>query len=298
MVEYVFIGRRRDPWRIIVLGILTFGIYGRMTLYRQVKEIDGHRAMFLDLRIIVLLLWLPVVGPFMVKMRLRRLLGGLMASDITHTPPNRRAFFWSAWVPIIPVFVAWAQAHLNVYWRRQARIEDLRHKREQLESLSKGRMTPQKEEAIKALEGQIARRARALQDEEEAARAIIRTREEMARAEEEVEEEIKAIRRERLKAKFSIRRKPAEEGESEDGPARSGFLDKVKSRVPTGWRRGERKPDEGAETSADAEAGAAADEPRESRSRFPWRRKAKPDEEAPATDDEPPTKRRRARSQG
>lgn len=189
--EYVYIGRRRHWARTLIYGILTLGIYGRVLLYRQVKEIDGHRALFIDVRLVGFLLVLPIFGPLAVKLRLRRLLVDTVTRDITHSPVRRGILLLLAFIPIVPAFQIHIQHHLNIYWRRQTKIEDVKHLRSDLEKLRKRRKTDDVKRRIQETEDRIERLQSALHDEEEAARAIQEAEAERRAA----ERELKRVRR-------------------------------------------------------------------------------------------------------
>lgn len=218
MVEdYVYVGRRRHWARTLIYGVLSVGIYGRVLLYKQVKEIDGHRALFIDLRVIAFLLFLPFLGPLAVKLKLRRLLVETLAQDITQPPVRRGLMLALAFVPIIPAFHMQVQHRLNRYWRRQRKVEDLKHMRADLEKLQAQRKTQDVKSRIAELEDRIERHQEALQDEEEAARAIREAEAERRAAEREFKDARRGpVRRMMASVKAAAARTGSSDDEDDD----------------------------------------------------------------------------------
>lgn len=249
----MYVGRRRHWARTLVYGALTLGIYGRVLLYKQVKEIDGHRALFIDLRLIAFLLVLPVFGPLAVKLKLRRLLVETLAQDITQPPVRTGLLLLLAFVPIIPAFQLQVQHRLNRYWRRQRKVEHLKHMRADLEKLKGLRKTDEVKERISDLEDRIDRQEQALRDEEEAARAIREAEDERRAAERELKEARRGpIRRMMARVRVAASRsKGKEDAEEEEGPpakdqdastneaaeAAEGDGTGLLGRAKTAWRR-------------------------------------------------------------
>jgi hypothetical protein len=279
MTDYVFIGRRRHPARTFILGTVTLGIYGRILLYKQVKEIDGHRALFIDLRVITLLVCLPIFGPLAVKFKLRRLMSQTVARDVTHPRVHHELLVLAAFVPIVPVFHALVQRHLNIYWRRQQKIDDIRHRRADIDKLRQGRMTDEKKAAIKEIEGQIQRRQDALDAEEQAATAIREAEAERRKAEEELKRLHKGpVARLAAKAKATVPKGRRQ---------RSGAVDKQEEPEGSGRRLAALRGRFG---------GRKAD--REEDREEPAARDGEPDDEGPGEERRPSLLKRRPRRSG
>src|SRR5687768_17664070 len=116
MAGYIFLGRQRHPLKILLFQLLTLGIYGRVYLYKILREFDGHEALFLDRRPYIPLLILPFVGPLLVKRKITGILLDLAHHDVT-TPrlrPRRLRLF--AWIPLAPLFHMELQRVLNHHW--------------------------------------------------------------------------------------------------------------------------------------------------------------------------------------
>lgn len=172
MAEYVYVGRRRNPVWLVVWQFLTLGVYGRVWLYKLLREFDGHEALFMDRRPYLLLLILPFVGPFLVKRRITVLLGDLVHHDVTasHHRPGRLTA--AALVPLLPLFHVLVQRSLNHHWKMHTKETELQLKREEVESLRHRARSPDQVRQVKSLEAEAQRRARELEDLRNAALAL------------------------------------------------------------------------------------------------------------------------------
>lgn len=171
MAGYIFVGRRRHPVKILVYQLLTLGVYGRVYLYKVLRELDGHEALFLDRRPYIFLLVLPFVGPFLVKRRVATLVEDLLHHDVTGPAYRRSRVVAKAWVPLVPLYHLGIQKHLNHHWSMHVKEEELEIKRAQLAGLQRSRSTAAVESA-RALQKEIDGRARELDDLRRAAAAL------------------------------------------------------------------------------------------------------------------------------
>src|SRR5687768_13248479 len=112
----VYVGRRRPIWSVVVFQILTLGVYGRVWLYRTARELDGHDALFLDRRLYLLGVLLPVGGPLAVKWRLVNLVREATRHDPTAPRMHPRYLKAAALLPLLPVVHALLQRHLKHHW--------------------------------------------------------------------------------------------------------------------------------------------------------------------------------------
>lgn len=171
MAGYIFLGRQRHPLKILLFQLLTLGIYGRVYLYKILREFDGHEALFLDRRPYIPLLILPFVGPLLVKRKVTSILTDLAHHDVA-TPrfkPGRLSLL--AWIPLVPLFHMELQRVLNHHWSMHRKELELELKRAQLAALQRSRS----EEAAKAaqlLAKETAQREKELDDVRKAAIAL------------------------------------------------------------------------------------------------------------------------------
>lgn len=185
MAEVVFVGRRRHPAKIVLYSLLTFGVYGRVFVYRTLKEIEGHDVLFLDLRIYKILLVLPIVGPLIAKWRLAGLLPKILKHDVTASHVSVPGLRWAALVPWFPLFHVFIQLHLTPHWELHRKMDDLDARREVAEALRKGR-TKAAQEELAQLEEEIRRREQELENARAAALAYQAAREAKRLAEKEI----------------------------------------------------------------------------------------------------------------
>lgn len=116
-VRVVFVGRDRVIWKMMVLQFVTLGIYRRVWLYRVNKELDGHEALGLNHKVNVLLLCLPLLGPWFVAYQTSRRTGAML--DGTAVRYGSPVGVWL--FTVIPVagnfaYMAWVQSKLNRFW--------------------------------------------------------------------------------------------------------------------------------------------------------------------------------------
>lgn len=185
MAERTFAGRKRHPVKIFAYGLLTFGIYNRVFTFRTLREIDGHEALFLDLRVLRLLLWLPIIGPWIAKWRLANLLPRAVQHDAAAAPVHVRFLKCLALVPVFPLFPIFVQLHLSPHWDLHRKVDDLAAKREILVQLQASRRKEDQDQAAE-LSAEIRRREQALRDHEEAALALRAAAQARRQAEEEI----------------------------------------------------------------------------------------------------------------
>jgi len=165
------LGRQRHPLKILLFQLLTLGIYGRVYLYKILREFDGHEALFLDRRPYIPLLILPFVGPLLVKRKITAILVDLIHHDVT-TPrfkPRRLGLF--AWIPFVPLFHMDLQRVLNHHWSMHRKELELELKRTQLATLERSRAA----ESVKAaqlLAKEVTQREKELDDVRQAAIAL------------------------------------------------------------------------------------------------------------------------------
>jgi colicin import membrane protein len=184
MQEYLFLGRQRQPWKLLLFQLLTLGIYGRVYLYKVMREFDGHEALFLDRRPYILLLILPFVGPLLVKRKIAGIAEDAIHHDVTTPRFSRRKLTWFAWIPLAPLFHMELQRILNHHWGMHAKEVDVEHKRTQLAALQRSKST-ESVKAAQALSKEIAQRERELDDVRKAALALREAEEIRIRAERE-----------------------------------------------------------------------------------------------------------------
>lgn len=171
MAGYIFLGRQRHPLKILLFQLLTLGIYGRVYLYKILREFDGHEALFLDRRPYIPLLILPFVGPLIVKQKVTAIAADLIHHDVT-TPrfkPGRLRLL--AWLPLVPLFHMELQRVLNHHWGMHGKELELELKRAQLAPLQRSR-TPEAAKAAQVLAKDIAQREKELDDVRQASLAL------------------------------------------------------------------------------------------------------------------------------
>ncbi|MBI2078173.1 MAG: hypothetical protein HYT80_07370 [Euryarchaeota archaeon] len=181
MTEYVYVGRHRHPVKVLVYQLVTLGIYGRVLLYKMLREFDGHEALFLDRRPYIFLLILPFVGPFLVKRRVAHLVEGLVRHDVTAKVPTRRRLILIALIPLAPWYHWIVQKALNHHWKMHTKEEELALKQAQLAALERKSRTKENLEAAIVLRKEVSLRAKELEDLKAAALAL-RGAEEVRRA--------------------------------------------------------------------------------------------------------------------
>ncbi|HLE47669.1 MAG TPA: hypothetical protein VI818_05175 [Candidatus Thermoplasmatota archaeon] len=181
MTEYVYVGRRRHPVKVLVYQLLTLGVYGRVLLYKMLREFDGHEALFLDRRPYILLLILPFIGPFLVKRRIAHLLEDTVHHDVTTKVPSRRRLLLIALIPLAPWYHWIVQQALNHHWKMHTKEEELALKQGQLAALERKSRTKENLEAAHALRKEVSLRTKELDDLRAAAIAL-REAEEVRRA--------------------------------------------------------------------------------------------------------------------
>lgn len=117
-MRVVVTGQQRPLWRIVLLYVVTLGIYRRIWLYRVNKEIDGHAGLGLNHRQTLILLILPIIGPSIVNWQTAYRLNNYLYTeeDLPYGPT------WGLWAAtLVPIlgngfFMAWTQDRLNVFW--------------------------------------------------------------------------------------------------------------------------------------------------------------------------------------
>ncbi len=116
-MRVVFVGRDRVVWKRIVYYLLSLGVTRRVWLYRVNKEVDGHAALGLNHRLNLVLLLLPIIGPFIVQCQTAARLNHVLSdSDLGYGPTPALCAF--GLVPILgnAAFIGWSQDRLNKYW--------------------------------------------------------------------------------------------------------------------------------------------------------------------------------------
>jgi hypothetical protein len=186
MAGAVFVGRPRPVWKVILYSLLTLGIYGRVHLYKSAKEIDGHEALFLDLRLWMLGVILPVGGPLVVKWRLVYHLEPLVRHDATAPRIHVGWLRAAAFIPWLPVYHALAQRHLSHHWLLHRKLADLQARREVLEQRRAQARTEADREEVRRLEADLRMREEVLNQAQEAALEIRDAQRARARAEDEI----------------------------------------------------------------------------------------------------------------
>lgn len=216
MAELVFIGRKRRPAGVVLYSLLTLGVYGRVFVYKTLRELDGHEALFLDLRVYRILLILPVVGPFVAKWRLAGLLPDVLRHDVSAGPVHVAGLRWAALVPWIPIFHLLVQRHLTPHWQLHRKQVDLVAKEEVLAGLEKSRGANAQRQR-QEIEEEIRRRREELENTRGAALALREAEDARRRA----EEEIRKAGGGRRRIKFKLR-VPNPFGARRRGGARKG----------------------------------------------------------------------------
>lgn len=207
MADVVFIGRRRPAWKILLWSLLTVGIYGRVYLYRTAREIDGHEVLFLDLRIYRILLWLPFLGPLIVKWRLVRLQPRVLRHDPATHPIPAGWLRLASFLPILPLFHTLYQRPLNKHWLFHRKLHEVEHLRARMSVLASD---PKSEpEELAHLQEELRRREEELENARRAALAIREARAAERRARLELART--GVKRPRLALpKLNLRRRPKE----------------------------------------------------------------------------------------
>lgn len=167
-----FLGRSRPIWKVVLYSLLSFGVYGRVLLYKSVKEVDGHEVLFLDLPLYRLGVIAPVIGPFVVKRRLALLVDELTRDEVTLSKVHTTGLTWAALLPWIPLFHALTQRHLNAYWKLQRRLDDIESRRDTVQQLKGTAATDEDKAKLKQMQADLRERERILEDAREAAIAI------------------------------------------------------------------------------------------------------------------------------
>jgi hypothetical protein len=172
MADYVYVGRSRQPWKVALYQALTLGVYGRVWLYKQLHDFDGHEALFLDRRPYLPLLILPFIGPFFVKRRVAHLLEETLHHDVTSPHFRRRRAVGFGLIPLVPVFHLYLQKFINHHWKMHMKTEELKIKQAQLAALQKRGRTAENLALARELEKDVAVREKELQDLHSAAIAL------------------------------------------------------------------------------------------------------------------------------
>lgn len=171
MPGYIFLGRQRPPWKLVLFQLLTLGIYGRVYLYKILREFDGHEALFLDRRPYIPLLILPFIGPLFVKRKVTNILVDLAHHDVTTPRFRPKKLNLLAWVPLAPLYHLELQRLLNHHWNMHRKEVELELKRAQLASLQRSRSEESVKEA-QTLTKEIVQREKELDDVKQAAGAL------------------------------------------------------------------------------------------------------------------------------
>ncbi len=118
-MRVVVVGRKRVLWKIILLYVVTFGIYRRVWMYEVNKEIDGHAGLGFNHKATLWLLILPIIGPSIVTWQTAHRLNNYLYTE--HEMPYGPT--WGLWtgtflLPIIgnAAFMGWTQDRLNTFW--------------------------------------------------------------------------------------------------------------------------------------------------------------------------------------
>ncbi len=120
-MRVVFVGKNRVVWQRVLLYVATFGISRRIWLYRLNKEIDGHAALGINHRLNLILLCLPILGPFLVQCRTAARLN----NDLHADEPLAYGPTWAlCLLGLVPIagngfFIGWTQDRMNKYWHLQ-----------------------------------------------------------------------------------------------------------------------------------------------------------------------------------
>lgn len=164
MAGYVYVGRRRHRGWMAVWQLLTLGVYGRVWLYRTLRDLDGHAVLFLERRLYLPLLLLPFLGAFLVKRRVVHLTHGLLRHDVTSPPLPLRSTVLLGLVPWAPLLHLRVQRVLNHHWKMHTKEEELVLKEAELVRLQRRARTPEAQAAARDLEAEVARRRKELDD--------------------------------------------------------------------------------------------------------------------------------------
>lgn len=186
MADYVYVGRRRKPGWFLLWQLLTLGVYGRVWLYKTLRDLDGHSALFLDRRVYLPLLILPFVGPFLVKRRVAILVHGLLRHDVTSPSLPLRGTILLGLVPWVPLLHMRLQRVLNHHWKMHTKDEELALKQVELERARKRARTPEAQDELRVLEADVLRRQKELDDLRSAAIALREAEAVRRRAEAEI----------------------------------------------------------------------------------------------------------------
>lgn len=168
----VYTGRIRRPGLVVLWALLSLGVYTRVLLYRSVREIDGHDARFLSLRLYLLGVILPFGGPLAVKWRLAELAAETVQHDVTARPVHVRRMRALAFVPWFPAFALSLIRHLNPHWALHRKIQDLEGRREMLEQRRRVARSKEALEEVARLDAELRERVGDLEDARQAALAI------------------------------------------------------------------------------------------------------------------------------
>ncbi len=124
-MRVVFVGKNRVVWQRVLLYIVTFGISRRIWLYRLNKEIDGHAALGINHRLNLILLLLPIFGPFIVQCRTTAHLNNDLHADEPLSYGPTWALCLAGLVPILGngFYIGWTQDRMNKYWQIQRRSQ-------------------------------------------------------------------------------------------------------------------------------------------------------------------------------
>jgi len=118
VVRVVVVGRKRPLWQIVLLYIVTFGIFRRIWLYRVNKEVDGHAGLGFNHRQTLWLLILPIIGPSIVTWQTAYRMNNYLYTE----EPLPYGPTWGLWAgTLLPIlgnaaFMAWTQDRLNIFW--------------------------------------------------------------------------------------------------------------------------------------------------------------------------------------
>jgi len=188
MAGGVFVGRPRPLWKVALYGLITFGVYGRVHLYKSAKEIDGHEVLFLDLRLWLLGAILPIGGPLVLKWRLLHHVAPMVKHDATAPRVHVGWLRAAAFLPWIPLYHVLLQRHLSHHWILHRKLADLEARGDVLEQRRAHARTDADREAVRRLEADLRLRGDVLKQAQEAALEI----REAKRARERAEAEIRA----------------------------------------------------------------------------------------------------------
>lgn len=218
MAEGVFVGRPRPLWKVILYSIITFGVYGRVWLFKTIKEIDGHEVYFFDMRLYKLGVIVPIIGPYIVKWRLAGFVKRVVDHDVTARPVSTSLLRWLGLIPWFPVYHALVQRHLTPHWDLHRKLSDLEARREVVTELKKTGRSKAVLDEIQRLEAEIREREKHLEDARQAAIAIRDAQRARAQAEAEMAADGEKKRRLRLPFKVPfVKPRPDQAGEPAGG---------------------------------------------------------------------------------